>query len=516
MSLSVLVVDDEDWIRLGIVSKLNKSNLQFSFIKDVASGAEALRISKRFSFNILICDIRLGDMSGLDLCSALLDEQPNLKMIIISGYNDFAYAQKAITLGVTDYLLKPVLTEDLISALRKCIVSIQKQQNVIHQENLLQAINQSKQLQKFLMKRNLQEIELGDALFPNRLNDDLFAAIYLYLDDNINVSISSICEWILLEKRLNYSSNNFLYCEANPGEFIFYLCLSDDQLKESVLWLLNSLIQMIRQDIDEVSIGQYTFGISNVCDKLSVAHAQAIQNMKHRIFCEEKNIIYTQNIQPHLNTGANTEIAVLDFRHAIQQKNLDKIFDLLHSFYTSLDMDHVSYDYLQTFYWHMKIFFASLDTKDLNLQYFPEEIYIFTSVWEFIDFLKEAFRHGIRTSDNLFCNDPQTDIVKDLCCYIEQNYACSLSLREFAEQRYISYCYLSLLFKETMGVTFQEYVISVRLKQACQLLRFSTNKIKDVAVSTGFHDQHYFSKVFKKKMGCTPREYQVNFDSESS
>lgn len=508
MSLSALVIDDEDWIRLGLVSKLKKSNLNVSFIEEAACGSEALQRAKYASFDIAICDIRLGDMSGLDLCEKLLTLIPDIKIIIISGYNDFSYAQQAISLGVVDYLLKPVSSKALNTALEKCLSSIRKKQKILHTESLLQTIRKCREIRTLLTKKDFPNKEL-ETFFPEILRSyHKYGSVYLYVDEDIDISINDLSEWCLS----NYAEcQGFIYCEIKAREFVFFLAPGESSFSEQADNLIRALKQMLCQYFREPSDSQYTFGVSDICHDLRTAYLQALRNTKHRIFCSPKTILHTQDIQPYLNAQCNLATDFFQFRHAIQQKNAEALTKLLREFYLSIADLPVTYDYLQTFYLHMKIMLKTLETPNTAFTNYPEEIYIFSSVWEFVDFLMNTFQYFLlqEKSPSAEPENPQSNIIKDLCAHIEANYATMLSLHDFSKNRHISYCYLSLLFKETTGTTFQDYVMSVRLKKACQLLLDPSNKIKDVATATGFNDQHYFSKAFKKKIGCTPKEYQT-------
>ena len=138
----------------------------------------------------------------------------------------------------------------------------------------------------------------------------------------------------------------------------------------------------------------------------------------------------------------------------------------------------------------------------------PGEIYHFSSVWDWIDFLKELLTHVFENGGPLpEDNDPRIVLIEEIKAYIQENFSTKISLGGIAQQKHMNYCYLSLLFKEVAKVSFQDYLMEIRLNRACQLLKTGKYKIKDVAELSGFSDQHYFSKTFKKAFGCSPKKY---------
>ena len=179
--------------------------------------------------------------------------------------------------------------------------------------------------------------------------------------------------------------------------------------------------------------------------------------------------------------------------------------------YLEIDKDHISYDSLQSLYLCILILIS--ENMDSGLNWFsswPREIYVFSSIWDFVDFLKEIFQDLIFTAQKkITAEDFHLKTVEYVCNYIQQNFSKEISLKELSEQQHINYCYLSFLFRDVMKTTFQDYLIEVRLDHAKSLLQNPAYKIKDVAELVGFHNQHYFSKVFKKRIGCSPREFQA-------
>lgn len=129
---SILIVDDEPIMRQGIRTILSNSNFEISLIQEAGNGKEALLALQQFRYDIIITDIKMPEMDGLELCQKVQRRCPDIALLIISGYDDFAYAQTAIKYGVKHYALKPVIPKKLIAALENVIASIEKEKTYLY------------------------------------------------------------------------------------------------------------------------------------------------------------------------------------------------------------------------------------------------------------------------------------------------------------------------------------------------------------------------------------------------
>ena len=164
---TMLVADDERWIRERIISSIDWARIGVSVAGEAADGEEALTLSKQLKPDIILTDIRMPGINGLEFIKSLREEKSNARIIIISGFNDFHYAQKAIKLGVVDYILKPVENNELINIVKKCIRQIEAE---TYKNRIIEQVNAKENLTDKLAdyvqgssakKRNTIEKALG-------------------------------------------------------------------------------------------------------------------------------------------------------------------------------------------------------------------------------------------------------------------------------------------------------------------------------------------------------------------
>lgn len=506
--LTVLIVDDEEWIRLGIVSKLQKSPYKFQEIFQEPNARQALATASAKHPDIVLCDIHMDEMNGLVFSSKLLELLPDTKIVIISGYNDFSYAKEAIRLGVVDYLLKPIDSASLNQALEKCICQIEQAQMHRSAMEAMKKVKQRKTLRSTANELLMQSAPDYSQLFHAYTGSGFFQAYYLYLDMSCSLSSDILDEYMTRQFPGFVLGENLIYYEKRYNEFLIAFYFPQERDGRTGSTFVRLLEASLRTEIRYLMPYQYTFGISNVSSDLNAAIREAVLCMKHRILCPDKSIIYPSDIAVY--TSGKIDSAFLsDLNDIITHKDQKRLEYVLKSMYHTIEASSLSYKTLQNLY--LKILVLLGDHQSLHLTQslqMPGEIYHFSSVWDWIDFLKELLTHVFENGGPLpEDNDPRIVLIEEIKAYIQENFSTKISLGGIAQQKHMNYCYLSLLFKEVAKVSFQDYLMEIRLNHACQLLKTGKYKIKDVAELSGFSDQHYFSKTFKKAFGCSPKKY---------
>lgn len=509
--LSVLIVDDEEWIRLGIASKLRKSQYNFQEILQEQSAEQALKTASARHPHIVLCDIHMDGMNGLVFSSKLLELLPDTKIVIISGYNDFSYAKEAIRLGVVDYLLKPIDSTSLNQALEKCICQIRQTQ--IHRNALeaMKKVKQRKTMRSTAVDILTQAAPDYSQLFHAYTGSGSFQAYYLYLDVSCSLSLDILDDHMTRQFPDFVLGENLICYERRYNEFLIALYFPQERDSIKGNTFVRMLEASLRTEISYLMPYQYTFGISAVGSDLNTAIYEAVLCMKHRILCSDKSMIYPSDIAAY--TSNKIDFTFLsDLKDIISHKDRNRLESVFKSMYSSIEESSPSYEALENLY--LKILVLLGDHSVLHLTRSPQmltEIYHFSSVWDWIDFLKELLTHFFENAESLPSeDDPRIALIQEIKTYIQENFSTKISLREIALQKHINYCYLSLLFKEVAEVSFQDYLMDIRLNHACRLLQTGEYKIKDVAELSGFSDQHYFSKTFKKSIGCSPKKYRQN------
>lgn len=513
--LSALIVDDEEWARLSIVSKLKKCRFKFQNIFQAQDAEQALQIACESHPDIVLCDIHMGGMNGLVFSSKLLAIYQDIKVVIISGYDDFSYAQEAIRLGVIDYLLKPIDNDGLNRAVGKCVRHIE--QDRINNSALL-ALEKSKQWKKIrsLVAGIQTQTKLNySQLFSAYTGECFFQTYCLYLDISCSLSLEILDDHITNLFPDLIFGENIIYYENKYNEFVIVVLFLNQERIIAPDVFVQLLETSLCKEVDYLTPYQYTFGISSLNYDMNKSIHEAVFCMKHRILCTNKTKIYPKDIAVY--TVNKMDFTFLsDLGDCISRKDQEHLENVCKIMYQYLENSFLSYESMQNLYLRILILLGdhSVINPPLSLQ-MPNEIYNFSSVWDMIDFLKELLVNFFENTDKFSREDNfRAQLVREIQEYVQENFLKKISLREIARQKHVNYCYLSILFKEVTEVSFSEYLINIRLKHACLLLSNNRYKIKDVAELSGFSDQYYFSKCFKKVLGCTPSEYMHNTISE--
>ena len=215
--LKILIADDEIWIRNGIVSKLEKMIFNVQILPIASNGYEAMEYAKLYSPDIVITDIRMPGMDGLELAKQLKTHLPETELVIISGFADFEYAQDAIKTGVTDYLLKPVKREELLAAMTKCVKNLDLKQTAVFAPKTGSSINTKERIEEYI-QRHLNENISRDAISRHlNLTPSYFSALFRKL---FNQGFSNYITSQRIERAkllLNIPEMNIIEVSINTG-----------------------------------------------------------------------------------------------------------------------------------------------------------------------------------------------------------------------------------------------------------------------------------------------------------
>ncbi|MGL5151642.1 MAG: response regulator transcription factor [Clostridium sp.] len=511
---NVLLVDDEPLIRKGLLKIINWKALGCQVISDVSSGLEACDVLSREHIDIVISDIKMPEMTGIELSKYIYENKPNTKIILLTGYSDFTYAQAALKYNVIDFILKPTNTENIASAINKAKLSLIKAQNneskiKVLEEKMLSSNEKLKSTilndiihgiyEKNTISQKLKEIDIclnNYYVLVSKIKDtscniediiDIFPLIFsnvtnynIILNNNTiativdsknftNTSIIDLCnESITMLK-------NFKSCDIFFGISNLYC---DDSLLPNGFIEANSALDFTFYDC----VGEKIFVFGN-CSAMEID-------------CSTTNN-YVNNIINHLNN--------IEFNHLMNEINI--MFKIFRD--NKYSIDHIK---------HICILICS-KCSDLLLNDSMSFIDLIENPNIFSDILSCSSigkLHSILSNciDITFYslnNKPneKNSIVDNARGYISKNYNdTSLTLNEIANHVHVSNAYLSRLFKEKTGETISELIIKIRINKAKDLLRNTQMKIYEIAYEIGIDDPAYFSQLFKKRTGLSPKEYK--------
>jgi two-component system response regulator YesN len=512
-SISILVADDEHLVRKGI-RHLLAGQPDYRVVADAANGEEALQKAQELRPNIIILDVKMPIMNGLETLKQLNRLSPGSKTIILSGHNDFTFAQQALKFGANDYLLKPTNLQELMAALEKAKSHILQDKDTA--DNLSHGMSAiTEQFYASLLRNELQAAEISEKLKSLKVKEKSASVLLVSFDDRYRLqSEKSVEEYRSLCITLKQRIKTFLDRELRHPVPVLHL----DYLECVVVYF--SSLQPEATNLGEMILSNvrcdYPFTIAVGSERpmtlLSESYRDAREKIKNRLLIGGKRVISEAAGTTTEQTSYPEEIEKL-ISKAIRfgdceqvQSTVKKMFDAVASHFASPEAwTHLSYHLLELAY--------SVLT---DLEVFSTERTSFFEKSGEIPHLSSAEDIHYFVTHNLVdiatlirsMNTGPSIAIRKAISYINENYANRIALQDVAQYTCLSPNYLSQLFKQETGKSFLEYLTHCRVEAAKKLLVQSSLTISEIAFKLGYDMPSYFSEVFKKSEGLTPSQYR--------
>ncbi len=513
----ILFVEDEDIIRTGLKKIVSDAGIKFEATFEASCGKDALEIIKKHRPEIVVTDIIMPKMDGIELISQCRDLGLNISFIIISGYGEFAYAQKAIAFGVTNYLLKPTKKMELIDTINGIISKLnsdkekQEKINELQQESIKQIL------------KGKYKPEEAHAIFNNVGLEFLkksFIVLSYCMHETDNAMHEMVRKMVYSEVRKPFEP---IISHTFPYKYTIILFTIDDPADLEIDRLLNHLETKILNIGRTLNLNLYA-GISNISNDISQIHNLVLQSenaLDYRLFYYQRKLFYYNDL-----LKANSLVHIPDIyseavinaaAHGKISETIDSIDNL---FRFLLKIEYLTPHFIISTFEELlhevkKAIIKNTDsnlenTSDNGMQNIESIINIYRSSYSINNLaakIKEAFLSAARNPANgrtgYFSN-----AIDCALKYIEENYKKDLSVDRVSNYICMSPNYFSSLFKSKTGCSFTSYLQKIRVEKSKQLLSDPKNKIFEIAEMVGFVNNKYFFKIFKKETGLTPGEYR--------
>jgi two-component system, response regulator YesN len=520
MAYKVFLVEDEIVTREGIRDNVNWKASGFEFSGEAPDGEMALPLLQAAPPDVLITDIKMPFMDGLQLCKLARERWPWMKVVILSGHDEFEYAQQAIHLGVTEYLLKPVTVQDMHTVLQRvaALLDREKQEQAAFQKLRDQVDeNRAALREQLLLKLVVGAVTTTEAIEKSRLLGlELMARCYLVVILKFERADRSgqfdYAEYQQVQQQVARLAEN------NPDAFL----LKKDWA-ELILLFKGSTPEYLEEERDlfveqskrALTGGRYRLAIGAGAPKSRIADI-------HRSFVEA--LVGVQNASQL--GGAEPERAVdkadllkVD-KSAVEnylRRGVKEEFDKFFEAFVRPVGETALKSYLLKNYLLVDVIVATAQFVDESGgvvdDVVPELAAIQTLLanTQTVEQLRAQARKillgALAFRDRI--NHPHASLIRQAKDYIDRHYANpELSLNEVAAHVNHSPSHFSGLFSQETSQTFKDYVTEVRMKKAKELLRTSTLKSAEIGYQVGYSDPHYFSAAFKKNTGLSPTEFR--------
>lgn len=568
--IKLMVVDDELWIREGLKQTIDWIAYGIQFIGDAEDGWKALELIESDVPDIIISDIKMPSMDGMELIEEIKRRGLDTKVIFISGFSDFVYAQKAIRLGAFDFILKPIEEKGLLEIIERCVNEItQKREMNFRLEDLSGRVRESLPLAKqkhleMCFSQPIAEPELQNKwealridLNPNRLIV-LTAVVHEWGDRGMNESGCSLMRYALgklMEEIISEEGIRCMACLLHENEFADVALITSpreqdtSKLYEDFYRCANDVIEGVHQVLGM----RISIGISSMVDRTRLLHAfqEALTNSVGYLMQGPGHVYgtaFSSSSSIHIERaahlpGVHTTYQISDARHAV---SLAAGVPLTMIKAESLDMA-----------WSNRILHALkqmdegrlsdlIDEQMRQLQELVKQtsafavrcgmnmcIGILLSRWQENGLSKEfskpymithqqklqLYRCSLNDWKNTIMNaflkkdkgassGGQRRTIDTALRYIHDNFHLGISLNNVAETIYLNPSYFSRVFHAEVGETLSRYLIRIRISKAKELLEQTPLKIYEVADRVGYKDFRHFVKTFKEWEGMTPAQFR--------
>lgn len=530
----VFLVEDEIVVREGIRNNIQWEQYGFIYAGDASDGELALPMIRQIQPDLLITDIKMPFMDGLALIELVRKELPMTKIVIISGYDDFSYAQQAIRMGVEQYLLKPIAKEKMVEVL----IALQNKMETERQQHeyLERFQSEAQEYETFSRRRFFEKIVTG-GLSVAEISE---TAKTMGLD--INAPFYNI---------VLFSLNSAGYDGSAPEMYTDALAAVQDKVTHFIVsnpelilfrWNVTTFAVLIKGGQDDIA--QHTSdcieNIHNRCamdgrevdwyiscgtpvarlGAIPACFTEASRILSYRYLCPEEHILSETSIR-HIrkkdNSKADTvnkEICMERIRNFLSSGTAEETERFIDQLLQSSGEAAVSLP-LYCRYLTMTVYFAAVEYLD-SIGCRPD------SFWPLelrpndnVSTPEEARQYARRVMTEAFelrdreSKKQQRDLLTQAIGFIDKHYSKeTISLDKVAREVNISPNYFSAMFSQEVGQTFVEYLTSKRISEAKRILRQTDKRSSEIAFAVGYKDPHYFSFVFKKVAGCTPSEYR--------
>ena len=517
----VFLVEDEILTREGIRDNVDWHASGFEFCGEAADGEIALPLLRTSQPDVLITDIKMPFMDGLQLIKIVRERMPWVKIIILSGHDEFEYAQQAINLGVTDYLLKPVTVQKLQNVLQKLTVQLDQERK--EQANLKKLQEQVEENRAVLCERLLFKLVVG-AVSPSEaiekgqmLGLNLMARHYLVLILKIELG----------DRSEQYDHDGYQHVqqvvtalmEKNPDVFVLkrdwgdLILIMKGETSEYLEEERDLLLAEIRQEIAKTHY-QVTVGIGsskNQIAEISQSFVEALVNAQNPAG-ENKSGLNRAVEQAELLKVDKSAVEI--YLRSGAKNGFDEFFQ---AYLGPLGKTALKSNLIRNYIFVDVILAIAKLVNDLGGdvdQVIPElnSIETIMSNINSIEQLREQI-HKILSSALTYRdsrpNGQYKNLIRQAKEYLERCYTDpELSLNAVAAQANLSASHFSVVFSQETGQTFKEYLTEIRINKAKELLRMTSLRAADIAYQVGYNDPHYFSSVFKKNTGLSPIEFR--------
>ena len=530
----IMLVDDEEEVRTSIIRKIDWQDAGFEVIGDAENGKEALEKIEQNEPDVVLTDIRMPYMDGLEMAENIRQRYPSIKIVIFSGFDEFEYAKKAIKLNVIEYILKPVNVEELTAILKKIKKNLdeeieQKRNVTLLRESYIKSLPALREhFLNDLIQGGMEETQIEEKLNEYAIDVAgavkwVIAAIHLEPDEKVDKAVSlhqqreliPISVRNLIEEKLEGQYRFIVF--HSSFETILLVAIDKDNTQTGLIALLGDICKETKK-IPEVSV---TIGVGESCSSLTdlsrPCHT-ALNALGYRAITGSGGVICIGDMEPSghekLRFDSRMESELIA---AVKFGPEEKIRSVIDGIVSRMEDARVHYRQYQAYVLAIINVLTQLSQQyDLRIS---EMFGVENDYFEILGRVQKMenvrpYLTEVALKMNAGMEEERSNttknVIREAKQYIQDNFQDpDLSVEKICRHLHMSPAYFSTMFKKETGQAYIAYLTDVRLGRAVELLMATDDKTYIIAEKVGYPEQNYFSYVFKKKFGVSPTRYRT-------
>lgn len=532
----IMVVDDEEEIRLGIIKKIDWEANGFIVVGDAENGQDALEMAEKLQPDVIMTDIKMPFMDGLELGKKLSELMPSTKIIVFSGCDDFEYAHKAIKINVIEYVLKPINSVELIEVLKRLKEQLDREYDekrnlqtlykhyveslpVIREQFLVGAIEG--RISKNQWEEQAEKLDID--FKADYLSVALIHADGIAVSDEENiVSIQNDSALLPISIKKIVDENMERYCRV--VSFIYsdmVVVIGNFERKEDILLFIKGINEVckIYKRIIGLTISAGVGYVYNNPLEMRFSYRSAQSALDYRFILGTGKAIYIDDVEPdrsiQLQFDEQEERSMLN---AIKISSEEEIGEIIEKLFVKIEDLLLPFNQYRIYLMEIMTSLLKLvQSYDLDLdEVFGENFncYSYLETFNSINEVKMWFTNKAIKVNNYIKRERINSsmlLVEKAKQYVNENYSDpDLSVEKLCLELHVSPTYFSTIFKRETEMSFVNFLTTVRLEQAVKLLNTTDDKTYMIAEKVGYPEANYFSYVFKRKFGVSPSKYRKN------
>ncbi|OCT13006.1 AraC family transcriptional regulator [Paenibacillus pectinilyticus] len=531
----LVIVDDEPTVRYGLSQYFDWKAYGIEVVGEADDGDVGLEVIEREKPDIVLTDVRMPNMDGIQMSNQLSEQFPHIKIVFVSGHDDAEYLKSALKVKAVDYMFKPVNLGELTIVIERLvdILHAERQERKLIEDMQVKLIESMPLLrEKFLMSLIREGI-----MYPSRVQDRInflgltlplegaYWVIAIRIDDATEIAqtrserdqqLLSYSVLNIVQELIERHIGGYVF-ENQIGEFVGILRMTEEEDQENLLF---TLAQEVRESLHSYLKISVTIGVGERISRLASlpqSYTQAKEAADQRWFLGKNQIISMDNLEQDQESVYRFDVSQQErMVSSLKSADSEKVREELREVYSGLSRNRtngIAYGRnisLQLLLLASRIL-LELHVSKQDLE--AKENELMASVFQ-----QETLRdlRGLVESHLLeVCerigekrNGKSKNVIERTRAIIDTRFAENLQVGDIATEVFLSTTYLCLLFKQETGETINEYMTKARVNQAKMLLKDPANKFYDVCYAVGYSDPSYFSKIFKKYTGYTPSSYR--------